>query len=93
MPHWRSRAFATWDRDSHGVADGLTPPAFADLLPWCHHMTFCTLGQWEQLGPKARERRIPCSLRVSAGEMCRSGIPLEELPDRCPMGSAAFSFS
>lgn len=74
------------DRDSHGVADGLTPPAFADLLPWCHHMTFCTLGQWEQLGPKARERRIPCSLRVSAGEMCRSGIPLEELPDPLPNG-------
>ena len=78
------------DRDSHGVADGLTPAEFADLLPWCHHITFSSWDQWEQFGPAAREKGVTCGLRVAVGDLCPSGIPLEELPDPLPDGISGF---
>lgn len=78
------------DRDSHGVAAGLTPAEFTDLLPWCHHMTFTSWDQWEQFGPAAREKGVTCGLRVAVGDLCPSGIPLEELPEPLPDGISGF---
>ena len=74
------------DRDSHGVASGLSPEEFSALLPCCHNITFDSWDQWRQFGPEARAKGVSCALRVTDGRLCRPGIPLDALPEQLPDG-------
>lgn len=47
------------DRDSHGVASGLSPEEFSALLPCCHNITFDSWDQWRQFGPEAGRKGFP----------------------------------
>ncbi len=68
------------DRDSHGFLSTTAPEEFSDMLPLCHHMTFATLEQWQQLSGKAQATGLTCALTIQPTEQCCIGVPLNALP-------------
>ena len=82
------RGLRWMDRDSHGLpAPDCSPEDFADLLPWCSHLTFADLSQWRTLGSAAHG--LPRGFQVRATERCAGGVPLSELPRPLPKGISA----